>query len=116
MIRVSSMRSRIPNLRRGAACALSLAFLAGVPLAAPAQTTYTLPAVLPADSAGREGFMRMVSRSGQAGTVSVTAIDDTGKRFGPVTLALDAGGAVHLTKRHTNRSMENEPIRSLSRT
>ena len=41
MIRVSSMRSRIPNLRRGAACALSLAFLAGVPLAAPAQTTYS---------------------------------------------------------------------------
>ena len=30
MIRVGSMRNRIPNLRRGAACALALAFLAGL--------------------------------------------------------------------------------------
>ena len=109
MIRVSSMRSRIPNLRRGAACALSLAFLAGVPLAAPApapaqtQTTYTLPAVLPADSAGREGFLRIVNRSFQSGDVRIHAFDDTGERFGPITLALDAEEAVHLTSRDLER-------------
>ena len=105
MIRVSSMRSRIPNLRRGAACALSLAFLAGVPMAAPAlaQTTYTLPAILPADSAGREGFLRIVNRSFQAGDVRIHAFDDTGERFGPITLALDAEEAVHLTSRDLER-------------
>ena len=107
MIRVSSMRSRIPNLRRGAACALSLAFLAGVPLAAPVQaqtqTTYTLPAVLPADSAGREGFLRIVNRSFQSGDVRIHAFDDTGERFGPITLALDAEEAVHLTSRDLER-------------
>ena len=103
MIRVSSMRNRIPNLRRGAACVLSLAFLAGVPLASPAQTTYTLPAVLPADSAGREGFLRIVNRSFQAGVVRIHAVDDTGERFGPVTLALDAEEAVHLTSRDLER-------------
>ena len=105
MICVISMRSRIPNLRRGAACALSLAFLTGVPLAAPAQaqTTYTLPAVLPADSAGREGFLRIVNRSFQPGDVRIHAFDDTGERFGPVTLALDAEEAVHLTSRDLER-------------
>ena len=104
MIRVSSMRNRIPNLWRGAACALSLAFLAGVPLASPAQTTYTLPAVVPpADSAGREGFLRIVNRSFQAGVVRIHAFDDTGERFGPVTLELAAGGAVHLTSRDLER-------------
>ena len=103
MIRVSSMRNRIPNLRRGAACALSLAFLTGVPLASPAQNTYSLPTFLPADSAGREGFLRIVNRSFQAGVVRIHAFDDTGERFGPVTLALDAEEAVHLTSRDLER-------------
>ena len=83
--------------------ALCLAVLAGVPWAAPAQTTYTLPAVLPADSTGREGFLRIVNRSFQAGDVRIHAFDDTGERFGPVTLALDAYEAVHLTSRDLER-------------
>ena len=65
--------------------------------------TYTLPAVLPADSAGREGFLRIVNRSFQSGDVRIHAFDDTGERFGPITLALDAEEAVHLTSRDLER-------------
>ena len=90
------MRNRIPAALRGAAiCALSLAFLAGLPLASAAQNTHTLPLVLPASSAGLEGFVRIVNRSFQPGTVRMTAIDDTGERFGPVTLALEAEETVN---------------------
>ena len=69
----------------------------------PATGTHTLPSVLPADSAGREGFLRIVNRSFQAGNVRIHAFDDTGERFGPITLALDAEEAVHLTSRDLER-------------
>ena len=43
----------------------------------------------------RQGFARVVNRSGEAGEVSVLAVDDGGNRFGPVTLAVGAGATVH---------------------
>ena len=70
--------------------ALCLAVLIGWPMAAPAQTTHTLPLVRPADFAGQESLVRFVNRSAMSGTVRITAIDDTGRRFGPVTLTLGA--------------------------
>ena len=70
--------------------ALCLAVLIGWPMAAPAQTTHTLPLVRPADFAGQESLVRFVNRSATSGTVRITAIDDTGRRFGPVTLTLGA--------------------------
>ena len=71
-----------------AAIVLCVAFLTGWPLAAPAQNTHTLPLVRPADFAGQESLVRFVNRSSTSGTVRITAIDDTGRRFGPVTLTL----------------------------
>ena len=41
----------------------------------------------------REGFLRVINRSAEAGEVSVTAIDEKGLEVGPVTLSV-AGGAV----------------------
>ena len=38
----------------------------------------------------RPGFVRIINHSERAGTVSIHAIDDTGRRFGPVELALEA--------------------------
>ena len=70
--------------------ALCLAVLIGWPMAAPAQTTHTLPLVRPAGFAGQESLVRFVNRSATSGTVRITAIDDTGRRFGPVTLTLGA--------------------------
>ena len=68
--------------------ALCVAFLTGWPLAVPAQNTHTLPRVRPADFAGQESLVRIVNRSAASGTVRITAFDDTGRRFGPVTLTL----------------------------
>ena len=105
------MRNRIPAARRGAAiCALSLAFLAGLPLASPAQNLHTLPLVLPASSAGLEGFVRIVNRSGQAGTVRMTAIDDNGERFGPVNLALGAEETVNFRSSELERGAPSKGL------
>ena len=105
------MRNRIPAARRGAAiCALSLAFLAGLPLASPAQNLHTLPLVLPASSAGLEGFVRIVNRSGQAGTVRMTAIDDNGDRSAPVTLALEAEETVNFRSSELERGAASKGL------
>ena len=53
-------------------------------------TTQTLPLVMAASNRSRPGFVRIINHSERAGTVSIHAIDDTGRRFGPVELALEA--------------------------
>ena len=63
------------------------------------QNTHTLPYVLPASNGAQTGFVRIVNQSDQAGTVSITAIDDTGERFGPINLSLDANEAVNFNSR-----------------
>ena len=66
-------------------------------LAAPmamAQITYTLPYVLP-DGGARESFIRIVNNSFDAASVQITAIDDTGESFGPVTLSLESNQTVN---------------------
>ena len=88
------------NLRNiSAFCALVLLIMAGWPLASPAQNTHTLPLVLPASNAALAGFVRIINLSGQAGTVSITAIDDAGMRAGPVTLSLSAREVVNFNSR-----------------
>ena len=98
---VSRCKKDVPPAHRstGAICALFLALLAGWPLASSAQNTHTLPLVLAAGIVGQEGFVRIINRSGQAGTVSMFAIDDTGARFGPVSLSLDAEETVNFNSR-----------------
>ena len=77
--------------------ALCVAALTGWPMAAPAQNTHTLPLVRPAGFAGQESLVRIINRSATSGTVQVNAIDDTGERFGPVTLTLGALQTVNIT-------------------
>ena len=77
--------------------ALCVVALTGWPMAAPAQNTHTLPLVRPAGFAGQESLVRIVNRSATSGTVQVNAIDDTGERFGPVTLTLGAREALNIT-------------------
>ncbi|MCY4213450.1 MAG: hypothetical protein OXF68_07485 [Gammaproteobacteria bacterium] len=48
---------------------------------------------------GREGFLRVVNHSAQAGDVRIEAADDGGMTAGPVTLAIGAAQAVHLNSR-----------------
>ena len=54
-----------------------------------------IPLFLSASHPRRQGFARIVNHSDWDGEVQITAIDDAGERFGPVTLALRAGRTVH---------------------
>ena len=44
---------------------------------------------------GVEGFVRVINHSNRAGNVSIEAVDKTGERRGPVSLAIGAGQALH---------------------
>ena len=66
------------------------------------QNTYSLPLVLAADTAGLEGFVRIINRSAQAGNVNIRAIDDHGMRFDG-SLAIDAMAAIHINSRDLER-------------
>ena len=75
--------------------------LSGVPdNAAPgddgATTTHTVP-LFPAasDPEGRQGFVRIINRSGQEGEVRVEAWDDEGTHRGPVTVSIGADETLH---------------------
>ena len=43
----------------------------------------------------RQGFVRIINHSAEAGEVLIEAIDDSGMRLGPVPLAIGAGAAAH---------------------
>ena len=54
-----------------------------------------VPLLPPASDAGRQGFVRVINHSDEAGEMTVTAIDDAGTRVGPVTLAIGARASTH---------------------
>ena len=55
-----------------------------------------LVALFPAASeSGRQGFLRVINRSAEAGDVTIEAFDDEGTRAGPVTLSVAAGATAH---------------------
>ena len=71
----------------------------------------TIPLFKAADnSMGQEGFARIINRSDRADTVQVLAIDDTGRRFGPIELSLAA-----MQTRHFNSGNleEGDPEKGL---
>ena len=76
-----------------------------------APSFFTVPFLVAASNTPPFGFVRVENRSEESGTVEITAIDDTGERFGPVTLALDAGEVASFTSRHLE---EGEAERGLS--
>ena len=86
------------TIRRIVAACLSTAILAAASMPSMAQNTHSLPLVLP-DGGSQAGFVRIVNQSDQAGTVRITAIDDTGRTFGPINLTLDANEAVNFNSR-----------------
>ena len=49
----------------------------------------------PSANADRQGFVRIINHSGEAGEILVEAVDDSGMRVGPVTLLIGAGAATH---------------------
>lgn len=75
-------------------CAVSARFRV-----APPDAPLTLPFLVAASDFPPWGFVRVMNRSDEAGTVDIVAIDDTGERFGPVTLSLDARAVGTFTSR-----------------
>ncbi len=108
----SSLRS--PRLDAAFALALSLATGCGggaaepqspgdrgisacIPAAATASASGRVIPFFPSASTalGRQGFARVVNRAAEAGEVSITAFDDEGGSYGPLTLTLDANETAH---------------------
>ena len=86
-------------VRRARAAWLTALFLLLPGQAALSQNEHDLPLVLSASSGGRDGFVRIINRSDQPGEVDIEAIDDSGQRFGPVSLSIDANGAKQFNSR-----------------
>ena len=61
----------------------------------PVDREHTLPLFVSASHQTLQGFVRIINRSERAGTVTIHATDDSGQRFGPVTLALPARETKH---------------------
>lgn len=65
----------------------------------PVARQFSLPLVLSAADSRREGFVRLINRSDESGTVEIRAVDDAGVRFGPVELILGPEVAVNFNSR-----------------
>ena len=65
----------------------------------PSARSWSLPLVVADSNPVETGFVRIVNRSDCAGVVAIHAIDDAGRRAGPVSLSLDANAAVQLNSR-----------------
>ena len=87
--------------RRGAAFGKLLAFVFVLVQgqAALAQHQHSIPLFTPASNTNQQGFARIVNRSDRVGTVTIHAIDDSGRRFGPVSLSLDAMATTNFNSR-----------------
>ena len=64
---------------------------------------HVLPFVLSASNAGMHGFVRIINRSSRAGDVTINAIDDTGRRFAPVSLSLAPEETAHFNSTDLER-------------
>ncbi len=59
------------------------------------ENTYTVPLFHGTHNESGQGFVRILNASNRSGAVSVTAWDDAGSEFGPLTLAIDASAVRH---------------------
>ena len=96
------------TIHRVAVC-LFTAIVAAASMPSMAQNTHSLPLVLP-DGGSHTGFVRIVNRSGQSGTVRILAIDDTGEQFGPVTLSIDSRETVNFNSRDLEQGNESKGL------
>ena len=59
------------------------------------QFKHTLPLVMSASNPIQQGFVRIINHSNEVGTVQIHAIDDSGQRFAPISLDLEAKASAH---------------------
>ena len=72
-------------------------------MATSAQPEHALPLVMSATNLDRQGFVRVVNHSYRSGSVQIHAVDDSGERFGPVSLSLNPRAAAHFSSRDLER-------------
>ena len=56
---------------------------------------HDVPLFMSAANPVQQGFVRVINRSAQSGTVRIHAVDDAGTRVGPATLAIGAEATAH---------------------
>lgn len=61
----------------------------------PGGDTHTLPLIIASGHPTQQGFVRIINHSDRAGNVRIRAIDDSGRRFTPFTLAMQARQTRH---------------------
>ena len=86
------VRHRTVHRHRGALALVLLWASIGV-----SADTYRLPLLPPSAESMRQGMVRVVNHSADAGEVAINAIDDAGHVYGPVTLTMEGQEAVHLS-------------------
>ena len=64
----------------------------------------------PAMDDRRQGFVRVINHSGEAGEVRIEAVDDDGKAYGPVTLSVGANGTHHFNSEDLERGNANKGL------
>ena len=79
----------------GASLLALTASAAGQPAPPPGARQYEIPLILPASHPTAQGFVRIVNLSEESGEVQVVAVDDTGRRFGPISFSLAPKAVKH---------------------
>ena len=64
---------------------------------------HSIPLVMSADDMARQGFLRIINRTGGAGNVRIDAFDDEGRRFGPVNLSIEGRQTRHFNSMDLER-------------
>ena len=77
----------------------------------PATRFQTIPLVTAASDRDRRTMVRIINHSDIAGTARIYAVDDAGRRYGPVSLSLDARAAVQFSSVELE---EGNPSKGLS--
>ena len=80
-----------------------IAFLLVQAQAAFAQSEHTISLVPAASNTVQQGFVRVINHSDRPGEVRIHAIDDSGERFGPVSLSLEARATRHFNSQDLER-------------
>ena len=91
-------------------CAFVTGLIALHPIASaqPPRYSHTLPFVTPASNVGQPGFVRVINRTNRGGSVRIVAIDDTGRRFGPVNMWLPGRHTRHFSSRELEQGVNRQ--------
>ena len=86
-----------------------------LPALGQAQTSgVSVPLMLAPDSE-RQGFVRIINETDQAGSVRITAVDDAGNAASPIEIDLEAGASTHFNSDDLADGNSAKGIRSIGR-